>query len=112
MLGSASWLRLILRPHYDLGTLIGQPTGGAPTEPGEVIYLRLPDSGLRVGLPSKYFIRANGDADNLEKRTVRYRCCIEPLLLVFNLAPASAPDKEPERYAGVTFGLEAYWYAE
>ena len=51
---------------YDLGTLIGQPTGGAPTEPGEVIYLRLPNSGLRVGLPSKYFIRANGDADNLE----------------------------------------------
>ena len=51
---------------FDLGTLIGQPTGGAPTEPGELVRLRLPQSGFTVNLPSKYFIRANGDAGNLE----------------------------------------------
>ena len=51
---------------YDLGTLIGQPTGNAPTEPGEVVKIVLPHSKHIVSLPSAYFIRASGDADNLE----------------------------------------------
>lgn len=49
---------------YKLATLVGQPTGGAPNEPGELLQLKLPRSGFQIYLPSKYFIRANGNIND------------------------------------------------
>ncbi len=41
---------------YHLGTLIGEETGGAPTDVGEVKTLTLPASGIVVALATKRFV--------------------------------------------------------
>lgn len=47
--------------HFGMGTVVGQPTGSAPTELGETMSLRLPNSGLLVYLPTVYYVRASGE---------------------------------------------------
>ena len=47
--------------HYGMGAVVGQATGSAPNEHGEVMSLRLPNSGLVVTIPSVYYVRASGD---------------------------------------------------
>lgn len=49
---------------YKLACLIGEETGGIPNEFGEVYYFKLPNTHLRVSMPSALFIRANGDRQN------------------------------------------------
>ncbi len=49
---------------FDLGTLIGQPSGSIPNEHGEIMQLKLPNSGLGVYLPSAFYVRANMDLTN------------------------------------------------
>lgn len=47
---------------YQLATLIGEPTGEAPNDYGELYWNKLPNTGLRFFTCSKQFIRANGNA--------------------------------------------------
>lgn len=46
---------------YRLATLIGEETGGVPTEYGEVYSFDLPNTRISIGVSSAFFIRANGD---------------------------------------------------
>jgi C-terminal processing protease CtpA/Prc len=47
---------------YGLATLIGEATGEAPNDYGELYWNQLPHTGLTFYTCSKEFIRANGDA--------------------------------------------------
>ncbi len=47
---------------YQLATIIGEATGEAPNDYGELYWNRLPNTGLTFYTCSKQFIRANGDA--------------------------------------------------
>ena len=47
---------------YGLATLIGEATGEAPNDYGELYWNQLPHTGLTFYTCSKQFIRANGDA--------------------------------------------------
>ena len=49
---------------FNLGILVGQPSGSIPNEHGEIMQLKLPRSGLGVYLPSAFYVRANGDLNN------------------------------------------------
>ncbi len=46
---------------YKLATLIGEETGGVPTEYGEVYSFDLPNTRISIGVSSAFFVRANGD---------------------------------------------------
>jgi C-terminal processing protease CtpA/Prc len=47
---------------YKLATIIGEPTGEAPNDYGELYWNKLPHTGLSFYTCSKQFIRANGGA--------------------------------------------------
>ena len=48
-------------------TLVGQPTGGRPNHFGEVKFLQLENTGLRVSYSTKYFRKyADGDPDTIQ----------------------------------------------
>jgi C-terminal processing protease CtpA/Prc len=49
---------------YKLATLIGEATGEAPNDFGELYWNKLPNTGLTFYTCTKQFIRANGDADD------------------------------------------------
>jgi hypothetical protein len=50
---------------YDLATLVGEPTGDAPNQLGEIVAIRLPNSKITCWLPSALFVRANGDHQDI-----------------------------------------------
>jgi hypothetical protein len=47
--------------HYGLGTLVGEETSGTTVGPGEQIPVKLPRSGLVVGISTKYFKEPGGE---------------------------------------------------
>jgi C-terminal processing protease CtpA/Prc len=49
---------------YKLATLVGEPSGEPANDYGEVIYLKLPNTGFSFSTSTKQFIRANGDVKN------------------------------------------------
>ena len=49
---------------YKLATLIGEETAGIPNDFGEVYNFYLPNTYLRVSIPSALFVRANGDVSD------------------------------------------------
>jgi hypothetical protein len=49
--------------HYGLGTLIGEETSGTTVGPGEQIPVKLPRSGLVVGISTKFFKEPGGKPD-------------------------------------------------
>ncbi len=49
---------------FDLATIVGQPSGAVVNELGEILAVRLPNSGISCWIPSAMFIRANGDRSN------------------------------------------------
>ena len=49
---------------YGLARLIGEPTGGVPTDLGEVGFQRLPNSSIVVAFCTALFIRADGNEQN------------------------------------------------
>lgn len=51
---------------YDLAPLVGRPTGGVPSSHGEIGVRRLSRSGVAVSFSSALFIRASGDAEDIE----------------------------------------------
>ncbi|MBW1298437.1 hypothetical protein GBO31_23260 [Aquimarina litoralis] len=50
--------------HYDMGTVIGQETGGHAVSFGEVINVELPFSKLNIGISSKHFYRIGASDKN------------------------------------------------
>jgi hypothetical protein len=46
---------------YKLATLIGEPSGEAANDYGELIFLKLPNTGFTFTTSTKQFIRANGN---------------------------------------------------
>ena len=49
--------------HYGLGTLVGEETSGTTVGPGEQIPVKLPRSGLVVGISTKFFREPGGEPD-------------------------------------------------
>ncbi len=49
--------------HYGFGTLIGEETSGTTIGPGEMIPVKLPRSGLVVGISTKFFKEPGGKPD-------------------------------------------------
>jgi hypothetical protein len=49
---------------YKLATLIGEPSGEPANDYGELIFLKLPNTGFTFTTSTKQFIRANGNAKN------------------------------------------------
>ncbi|WP_158642928.1 S41 family peptidase [Mucilaginibacter ginsenosidivorax] len=47
---------------YHLATLVGEPTGEPANDYGELIFLKLPNTGLSFATSTKQFVRANGDS--------------------------------------------------
>lgn len=47
--------------HYGFGTLIGEETSGTTIGPGEMIPVKLPRSGLVVGISTKFFKEPGGE---------------------------------------------------
>lgn len=50
--------------YYKLATLVGEPTGETPNDLGEIVPVRLPNSGITCWIPSALFVRASGDEKN------------------------------------------------
>jgi hypothetical protein len=50
---------------HNLASVWGQPTGSCPNELGEIVFVRLPNSGISCALPSALFTRVSGDIHNL-----------------------------------------------
>ncbi len=48
---------------YDIGTIVGQETGGLPSGYGDTFFFKLPYSGLNARVSYKYFIRPSGKND-------------------------------------------------
>jgi C-terminal processing protease CtpA/Prc len=49
---------------FQLATLIGEPTGECPNDYGELINLKLPNTGITFFTSTRQYIRANGDAND------------------------------------------------
>jgi C-terminal processing protease CtpA/Prc len=45
---------------YNVGYLIGEETGGLPTDYGDIYSFKLPNTNLDAGVSYKYFVRPNG----------------------------------------------------
>jgi hypothetical protein len=58
---------------YKLATLVGDSTGEAANDYGELIHLKLPNTGLSFTTSTKQFIRANGDEKNFQPVLPQYR---------------------------------------
>lgn len=48
---------------FGIGTLVGEETGDPTVLYGNVIHVKLPNSGLAVGVPSRFFVIAGGKPD-------------------------------------------------
>ncbi|MFV0593895.1 MAG: S41 family peptidase [Draconibacterium sp.] len=48
---------------YNVGTIIGQETGGLPTSYGDTYKFKLPNSGLNARVSWKFFLRPSGEND-------------------------------------------------
>jgi len=47
----------------DLGTVIGAPSSNAPSSYGDILYYKLPASGIEVSILYKRWLRPDTDAD-------------------------------------------------
>lgn len=47
----------------DLGTVIGTPSSNAPSSYGDILYYKLPASGIEVSISYKRWLRPDTDAD-------------------------------------------------
>jgi len=57
---TASGFAAVLKD-FEIGTLIGEETGGIPTTFGDVAIITLPNSSIAAGASMKFFIRPGGD---------------------------------------------------
>ncbi|MFU8796323.1 MAG: S41 family peptidase, partial [Dehalococcoidia bacterium] len=64
---AGNWIAVVFLDN-NLGTVIGEPTGNAPSSFGDMISFQLPNSGFVLGVSYKYFTRpdpANDPEDSL-----------------------------------------------
>ncbi|BAS26355.1 S41 family peptidase [Limnochorda pilosa] len=59
---SAVWIATVLSDN-GLATVVGEPTGGAPSGYGDILSFTLPESGLRFTVSHKRWIRPNPERD-------------------------------------------------
>ena len=59
---AGNWIAVVF---YDngLGTVIGEPTGNAPSSVGDMISFQLPNTGFILGVSYKYFARPDPSND-------------------------------------------------
>lgn len=53
---SSAWLAVVMSDN-DLATIIGEPTGSAPSGYGDILFFDLPETGLTYVVSHKYWIR-------------------------------------------------------
>jgi C-terminal processing protease CtpA/Prc len=63
---------------YHLATLVGEPTGEPVNDYGELIFLRLPNTGLSFATSTKQFVRANGDSKDPHPVLPKYTIADDP----------------------------------
>lgn len=63
---------------YKLATLVGEPSGEPANDYGELINIRLPNTGLSITTSIKHFIRANGDQKDPEPVIPKYKVVDDP----------------------------------
>ncbi len=63
---TASGFAAVLKD-FEIGTLVGEETGGLPTTFGDVAFYTLPRSSIIVGASMKFFIRPSGDPSYVMK---------------------------------------------
>jgi C-terminal processing protease CtpA/Prc len=59
---SGNWFAVMIKDN-SLGTIIGEPTGNAPSSYGDVPTFRLPNTGFAFTVSHKRFVRPNPDND-------------------------------------------------
>jgi hypothetical protein len=59
---SGNWFAVMIKDN-DLGTIIGEPTGNAPSSYGDVPTFRMPNTGFSFTVSHKRFVRPNRDND-------------------------------------------------
>jgi len=59
---SANWFAVIVKDNK-LGTVIGEPTGNAPTSYGDILMFQMPNSGFRFSCSHKKWIRPDTSND-------------------------------------------------
>jgi len=67
---------------YKLATLIGEPSGEPANDYGELIFVKLPNTGFTFTTSTKQFIRANGDAKDQHTVLPAYTVHDDPLTAV------------------------------
>lgn len=63
---------------YHLATLVGEPTGEPANDYGELVFIKLPNTGLSFATSTKQFIRANGDAKDPNPVLPKYVIADDP----------------------------------
>jgi len=58
--------------------LVGEPTGEPANDYGELIFLKLPNTGFTFSTLTKQFVRANGDAKDRSPVLPKYRISDNP----------------------------------
>ena len=59
---SGMWLAVVLSDNW-LATIVGEPTGGAPSGYGDILTFQLPETGLRFAVSHKQWIRPDPTRD-------------------------------------------------
>ncbi|MGI6082593.1 MAG: S41 family peptidase [Limnochordia bacterium] len=59
---SGVWIAVVLSDN-GLATVVGEPTGGAPSGYGDILSFELPETGLRFVVSHKHFIRPDATRD-------------------------------------------------
>jgi len=67
---------------YKLAILIGEPSGEPANDYGELIFVKLPNTGFTLTTSTKQFIRANGDAKDQHTVLPAYTVYDDPLTAV------------------------------
>jgi C-terminal processing protease CtpA/Prc len=65
---SGAWLPVLIQDN-ELGKVVGEPPGNAPSRPGDVLTFVLPNSGLTLRLPFKDWIRPDPERDPADELT-------------------------------------------
>lgn len=63
---------------YQLATLVGQPTGEPANDYGELLFLKLPNTGFTFATSTKQFVRANGNANDQHPVLPKYFVADDP----------------------------------
>jgi hypothetical protein len=63
---------------YKLATLVGEPSGEPANDYGELIFLKLPNTGFAFSTSTKQFVRANGNVKDRHPVLPEYKIADDP----------------------------------